>query len=356
MHAVQRPVVVGSTFALLAALLFGVSTPFLRRFSAGEGPFTSAALLYVGAALVAFGTGQGRDYDAPLRAGHAGRVVVVAILGAVLAPACLAWGLGRTGGVVGSLLLASEALFTVALARAVYREPVGRRVVLAVAAIGAGSALLVLRGAAGDGGRPSLLGSVAVLAATCAWALDNVVTRPLADVSPRQIVIAKSFAGAALSASVAALLGERMPALRTCAGLLATGALGYGASLRFYLLAQRSIGAARTASVFGAAPFLGALAAWAMERGAGRGHAGMEIVAPGALVLIGVFLHLTEDHGHEHAHPSGVHEHAHRHDDGHHDHVHEPPVKGVHSHVHSHETVTHTHPHASDLHHQHRHT
>ena len=43
----------GGLLALLAAALFGLSTPLVQGFGAGVGPFTTAALLYGGAALVA---------------------------------------------------------------------------------------------------------------------------------------------------------------------------------------------------------------------------------------------------------------------------------------------------------------
>ena len=38
--------------ALLAAVLFGVSTPLVQRLGAGIGSFSTAALLYAGAALI----------------------------------------------------------------------------------------------------------------------------------------------------------------------------------------------------------------------------------------------------------------------------------------------------------------
>ena len=46
------PALRGGVLALLAATLFGVSTPMVQRFGAGLGPFTTAALLYAGAAVV----------------------------------------------------------------------------------------------------------------------------------------------------------------------------------------------------------------------------------------------------------------------------------------------------------------
>lgn len=46
------PALRGGLLALLAAVLFGISTPLVQRFGAGIGSFTTAVLLYAGAALV----------------------------------------------------------------------------------------------------------------------------------------------------------------------------------------------------------------------------------------------------------------------------------------------------------------
>ena len=45
------PAVRGGLLALLAATLFGISTPLVQRAGAGLGPFTTAALLYAGAEI-----------------------------------------------------------------------------------------------------------------------------------------------------------------------------------------------------------------------------------------------------------------------------------------------------------------
>ena len=49
-----NPIVLGTMLAALAALAFGATTPFIQRLGAGVGPFTTAALLYLGAAIGAF--------------------------------------------------------------------------------------------------------------------------------------------------------------------------------------------------------------------------------------------------------------------------------------------------------------
>jgi drug/metabolite transporter (DMT)-like permease len=354
------PIAAGTSLALLSALLFGASTPAVQRLGRGLGPFSTAALLYAGAAAFAAlalasrpraGRGVGDvSQEAPLRLRHLPRLVAVAVAGALLAPAALAWGLSRSSGVAASLLINLEGVFTLVLGALVHREHVGRRVGFAVMVMTAGGALVVL-GARGGGGA-ELWGLAAVTLATLGWAVDNTLGRPLADLDPAAVVSAKGGLGAALSLVLATISGESLPrALAPAAGLLVVGALGYGLSLRLYLLAQRRLGAGRTASVYAFAPFAGAAVAGL----AGQPFGGAPSLAGGALLAVGVLLHLTEHHEHPHGHEAVVHEHAHRHDDGHHDHVHDPPAEGEHSHVHRHEALEHAHEHAPDLHHRHLH-
>ena len=49
-HA-HPPALRGGLLALLAAVLFGISTPLVQRAGTGLGPLATAALLYAGAAL-----------------------------------------------------------------------------------------------------------------------------------------------------------------------------------------------------------------------------------------------------------------------------------------------------------------
>jgi drug/metabolite transporter (DMT)-like permease len=336
--------------ALLAALAFGVTTPLIQRFGRGVGSVPTAALLYAGAALASldvFARSDGRE--APVRRAHLVRLVIVALVGAVFAPVCLTWGLQHANATSGSLLLNFEAVFTVLLAWAFYRETIGGRVGLALASMVAGGALLVLGGGSAIGGFG--LGAGVVVLATLGWALDNTLARPLADLSPTQVVKWKGVLGASFSAGLAMLLEQSFPRPLPLFALLACGATGYGLSLRLYLRAQREIGAARTGSIFAVAPFVGAAAAWLT----GDRTAGLSVVGAALLFGLGVYLHLTEAHGHWHAHQPLDHEHAHRHDDGHHDHVHDPPVLGEHSHRHHHDARAHEHAHAPDTHHRHGH-
>jgi drug/metabolite transporter (DMT)-like permease len=336
--------------AAFAALTFGITTPVIALSGQGVGPLTTAGLLYLGACLSALLLGLvSRGSGAPLRRSHLVRLGLVAFFGAAVAPTLLAWGLQRTGATTGSLLLNLEAVFTALLARAFYRESIGKRVTVALSLMMLGGAVLVL-----DAARDfdwTALGVLAVGGATLAWALDNVLTRPLAEQNPVTIVAAKAALGAAVTGVLARTLHEPLPDANRALVLLACGATGYGLSLRLYLFAQRLIGVARTGSIFALAPFVGAALGWIL---AGR-SAGALTAVSAALFGLGVFLHATERHSHRHTHEPLEHEHTHRHDDGHHDHVHDPPFVGEHSHPHRHSRIEHDHPHAPDLHHGHGH-
>jgi drug/metabolite transporter (DMT)-like permease len=339
----------GGLLALTAAVLFGISTPLVQRFGFGMGPFATAALLYAGAAVAGALLRQRVEREAGVVLGDFPRLLAMAAAGAVIGPVALAWGLQRTSGTSASLMLTLEALFTAVLAWRLYRETMDRRVWAAMLLLLSGGMLLVIDQGRDGGAR--LWGLVAVLVATAAWGIDNSLSRPLAERDPGQVVLAKAGLGAIATSLLAVSFGEHLPTPGAALGLFAVGATGYGLSLRFYLLAQRAFGAARTGSVFAFAPFIGAALAVSM----GDHSTGWLTAAGSVLMLAGVALHLAESHGHRHEHEAMEHEHAHRHDDGHHEHSHDPMPAGAHSHRHRHEALGHAHPHVPDVHHAHRH-
>lgn len=344
-----KPAARGAGLALLAAVLFGVSTPLVQHFGAGLGPFTTAALLYIGCAAVALALRSPASREARLRRSDAPRLLAMAGLGAVVGPVALAWGLQNTSGASASLMLTLEAVFTAVLAWYLYREVLDRRVVAAMALLTAGGAVLVI--GQGLAGQAQMLGLLAVLIATAAWGVDNALSRGVADRDPGAVVLVKAVLGFTATGLLAGMLGEPAPSWAAAMVLLAVGATGYGLSLRFYLLAQRAFGAARTGSVFAFAPFIGALGALLL----GDKSASVYLLLGGALMVAGVLLHLMETHEHSHAHDALAHEHAHDHDDGHHSHTHEVMPLRPHSHPHVHVPVRHAHAHVPDAHHQHLH-
>jgi len=340
--------------ALLAAALFGASTPFAKLLLGAMGPTTLAGLLYLGAggglaiALATRALFGFRHVEAPLTVADWPWLAGVVIAGGLAGPILLMVGLRATPATSAALLLNLESLFTLLIAWLAFHENVDRRVGLGALAILAGAVVLSWQGDFG-GLRP---GALAVAGACLAWAFDNNLTRKLAAADPMMIVMVKGAVAGPVALAIAAAVGEPFPppGLAMAAGII--GAIGYGGSLIGFVLALRHLGAARTGAYFATAPFLGAAMAVALL----NETLTPQLIVAGALMLVGVYLHLTERHDHAHVHSFMSHEHRHTHDD-HHQHPHGPhdPPSEPHAHEHVHARLEHAHPHYPDIHHRHRH-
>ena len=195
------PALQGGGLALAAAVLFGISTPLVQHFGTQLGAFSTAALLYAGAAVLGAWLRQPVEREARLQRQDAGRLLIMALVGAVVGPVALAWGLQHTSGTSAALMLSLEALFTAVLAWRLYHESMDRRVLTAMLLLLAGGACLVLD--QGRAGSPSGWGLLAVALATAAWGLDNTLSRALAERDPAQVVLVKSALGASGSGLIA---------------------------------------------------------------------------------------------------------------------------------------------------------
>ena len=341
---------IGTAVGLIAAASFGVSAPFSQRLVAHADPELLAGLLYAGAAAVLLaGGGHRRRREAPLRRRDLPVLLLVMLVGGVLGPVLLLFGLERVSAVSGSLLLNLEAPFTAVLAIVAFHEHLGTRGWLAGAAIVAGA--IILGGGANVGA--DWWGVVLIAGACAAWAIDNNLTQRLTLRDPFAIVRFKASGAAAVNLAIALVFRRTgwAPAWVVVAAL-ALGAVSYGVSILLDAYALRLVGAAREAALFATAPFAGALVAIVVL---GDSLAVATVIA-GVFMALGTIGFLTDRHEHLHTHEPLEHEHRHTHDE-HHQHDHPPgvPTDEPHSHWHVHATVTHAHPHVSDSHHRHAH-
>jgi len=340
--------------ALGAALLFGASTPFAKLLVGEIAPILLAGLLYLGSGIGLWAMRIVRDRGlvaAELSRGEWAALAGAIASGGIAGPVLLMVGLTRTSAADASLLLNLEAVLTAAIAWVVFREHTERRMVLGMALIVGGGVVLAWPGEhAVPGG--SALGALAVAAACLCWAVDNNLTRRVATADATFVAATKGLVAGIVNLGVALALGARLPNLGAAAGAMTVGLIGYGISLVLFVMALRGLGSARTGAYFSTAPFLGAaIATWALHEPTSWGF-----WAAAALMIAGVWLHLTERHEHAHTHEALAHTHAHRHDE-HHRHVHEFPWDGrePHTHPHEHASLTHSHRHFPDIHHRHRH-
>jgi hypothetical protein len=167
-----------------------------------------------------------------------------------------------------------------------------------------------------------------VLGACAAWAVDNNLTRKVSLNDATWIAAVKGLAAGGVNLLLAFALGDRLPAPLPLAGALLLGLGAYGISLALFVVGLRHLGTARTGAYFSVAPFFGALIA-VLAFGEPLSP---PLLLAGALMAIGVWLHLTEHHGHEHTHAALEHDHEHEHD-AHHQHAHDQPVPPGHRHI-----------------------
>ena len=346
----------GVFYALLAALLFGASTPLAKSLLPQMTPLMLAGLLYlgsgVGLAVYSFLRSRRSNpsrNEAALTRKDAPWLAGAILAGGVIAPVLLMWGLAATPASSASLLLNLEGVLTALLAWFVFKENFDRRIALGMALIAAGGVSLSWMGRPATGVPWS---SLAIVGACLAWAIDNNLTRKVSAGDPVQIAMLKGLVAGSVNTGLALALGAKLPA---ASSLLATGVVGffgYGVSLTLFVLALRHIGTARTGAYFSVAPFVGAAISILFL----GDTLTIGFIAAAVLMALGVWLHLTERHGHEHHHEPMEHDHLHQHDD-HHQHVHSASdLPGEpHSHAHRHEPMIHSHPHYPDIHHRHRH-
>lgn len=342
--------------ALVAAALFGLSTPAARVLVGAVDPWLLAGLLYLasGVALAAFRWSRRRLFrHATVESPVTGRdllwLALAILFGGIIGPVLLTYGLAKGTAVQSALLLNLEGVLTTLLAWSLFGEHVSARIATGMACIAGGGAAL-----SWDPSGPLAFGASAILivAACLAWAIDNNLTRMVSGGDPAQIAGLKGVAAGSINVMVALSRGVPWPSAAAMVGATVVGVLGYGVSLLLFVRALRWLGAARTGAYFSTAPFVGALAAVLV-----LGEPPTVPILVAALLMgAGVWLHLTERHDHEHVHELLEHAHLHSHDE-HHQHDHPPGTATgePHSHVHQHTPMRHRHPHYPDLHHRHRH-
>lgn len=335
--------------ALLAAVLFGASTPLAKALLEGVGPWLLAGLLYLGSGLgLALWRLVRGSPGARLAPGDAPWLAGAIVAGGVVGPVLLLFGLTGMPASGASLLLNAEGVFTALLAWFVFKENVDRRIALGMLAIVAGAVVLSWPGEARFG---SAWPALAVLGACLAWGVDNNLTRKVALADASWLAMVKGLVAGSVNLAIALTLDRTWPAWPAVAGSALLGFFSYGVSLALFIVALRHLGTARAAAYYSVAPFFGAV----LAIGILSEPVTPALIVAGALMATGVWLHLSERHEHWHEHEELEHEHEHEHD-LHHDH--HPPGQtpaGRHTHRHRHVRMAHAHAHYPDEHHRHTH-
>lgn len=339
--------------AIMAAALYGLSSPISKLLLKEVSALMMAALVYLGAGLgmlivsLVLSKGNPGLKEAGLSRKDLPLVTGVIILD-IAAPVLMMTGLMLTTPSNAALLGNFEIVATSLIALVVFKEAIGKRLWVSILLITAASIILTFEG---EGSLHFSAGSLLVLLACASWGLENNFTRMLSLKDPVQITVIKGL-GSGTGALLIALVSKEAtwnPVYNSAALIL--GFFAYGLSIYLYVSAQRDLGAARTSAYYAVAPFIGVGLSFLLFR---------TPLTPWFLIaflimVAGSYLAVSENHEHLHKHEYLVHEHRHRHDDMHHGHHEEGDYPAEHTHLHVHGETEHSHRHTPDLHHRHGH-
>ena len=211
--------------ALLAAALFGASTPLAKLLVGQVSPVLLGGLLYLGSGigLAAIRLVRDRGWrSSELERGELPWLLGAISFGGILGPVALMFGLVHTRASDASLLLNLESVLTAVLAWLVFKENADRRIVAGMVAIVAGGMLLSWpdQSAAAGG---SWLGPGAIALACLCWAIDNNLTRKVSATDALFVAGAKGLMAGLVNCAVALAMGAALPAWGTIAESMVVG-------------------------------------------------------------------------------------------------------------------------------------
>ena len=248
-------------FAILAAALYALNSPFSKLLLRNVPPTMMAGFLYLGAglgmAMIGFIRRHTQKAIRETRLQRSDLPYVIAMIALdIAAPIFLMIGLTRTTAANASLLNNFEIVATSLIAMLVFREKIGRQLWIAIGLITLSSMLLSVED---TGSLQFSVGSLFVLLACVCWGMENNCTRKLSHSDPLEIVVVKGLGSGVGSVVLGLIIGEAFPVMRDIALILLLGFVAYGLSIYFYVYAQRDLGAAKTSAYYAVAPFIGVL-------------------------------------------------------------------------------------------------
>lgn len=241
--------------AVLAALLYALSTPFLKLTLAVVEPVFLAGLLYFGAGVGMLLMCMFTKESLPFAKKQYPYVIGMILLD-VLAPILLLYGLRLSVAENAALLNNFEIVATSVFAFFIFKEKISIRLRYAIVIITLASILLSIENL--QSSLSFSFGSVLIILATMVWGLENNFTRNLSDNSPIKITAIKGTFSGLSSILLACFLNQMTWDVSLILLSMLLGFITYGLSIMFYIYAQRSLGASKTSSFYALAPFLGA--------------------------------------------------------------------------------------------------
>ncbi|RLF77297.1 EamA family transporter, partial [Thermococci archaeon] len=267
----------GYVGAVLAALLFGISSTLSKIALRNVHPMIVAGSIYLTAGIVVMFLRftplkdkllKKLEFKVKTQEFFSRRdfliLTFIVFFGSFLAPLSFMFGLNKTTAVNASLLLNTETLFTVLIALLVFKEKASGRSIIGILLILIGAAVISTENFKEVELSKGILGNILIILAGLSWAIDNNLSKLLSV--KRDLLLVTSlkglFGGSALLI-LASLIGIRfyIP-LQSLPYVLTVGAFSIGFSIVLFLFALREIGAMKTGAIFSTSSLIGALFAF----------------------------------------------------------------------------------------------
>ena len=246
----------GTLLSLLAAVLGSTITVGSKHSLEAVAPVAAGALSYFGAALaglMAYHSEQPAARWKPSRRDLAFFTAAL-ILGAILAPLFLMYGLANTSATFGAVLANLEPVATVGIAWFIVGEGRTRLGQVATVLILLGVVTFsIAEGFTAQLGGGPLLVAVAYLL----WAADINLMARIAGISPITSTIVRGLVGALIMGTMAFASQEMPQTWRDAIECIGVGAIGFGLSFMFVLRALPLVGSARAGALLSTAPVFG---------------------------------------------------------------------------------------------------
>jgi len=190
-------------------------------------------------------------------------IVIIAILGAAVAPLLLFFGLEQTEPTDAAILVNGEIIFTILFAWIFFGEKASdlrsiASIILVITGLVLATTELRISGTLFH----FKAGNIMILAATVCWALDNNISRRFlvtSNIDPAPLAMIKSFLGGSILFGASVLLGRaslEFPII-LWPQIIFMSVFGFGYALLFFLKGLKKIGTVRTMIVFSLTPIFG---------------------------------------------------------------------------------------------------
>lgn len=298
----------GYIYVSLAALAYGISTPFSKVFLDVINPLVLSGWFYLfsGLSLLWSFPKSLPSNKESLKRKDIKILIPIIVSGSILAPFFIFIGLRIIPAFQASLYLNFEVVFTILVALVIFRDEITKK-----AALGIGIVIIVLMFWSINFNvfrvfEAFNFGILFILLGCFGYSIDNNLTESLGNKYAPRITAIKGLFGGLFSLGLSFFLGYQLIfSIGQFILIFIIGILSYGISILFFIKSLQLIGTIKTTTIFSTSPFLGSIFSVLFL----SEFFNLIDIIVFFITLIGIYLILSDKHVHYHSHGIVLHTH-----------------------------------------------